>query len=306
MNPGTEEAGAMKDESRAAVPRTGEVGMISGKVRVGILLFLAIGKMKKTGRLAARSVCSLAGIEIPIPGSAVSGEGNPVFAAGISGREGSGIAKSVSAAGRSVIPAVVSKTGKTALGTVPVGLTRIGVQGGVLEKVPGAGSETVPGRGKEDSKNARSVGIVSRTKAGNPVFPGAAGSIPGKTAGRVSPMADVPMTGLSAMSVFPVEAETSIAVMAAVMAAVLSAVRVLAGVSTVTGIVRKGGLLNVLRSVAVTREEADGKERHRTMPNSTTIWNATLKTERKRLKAMCVLTNTSPMQAFAPAGKPTR
>ena len=292
----------MKDESRAAVPRTGEVGMISGKVRVGILLFLAIGKMKKTGRLAARSVCSLAGIEIPIPGSAVSGEGNPVFAAGISGREGSGIAKSVSAAGRSVIPAVVSKTGKTALGTVPVGLTRIGVQGGVLEKVPGAGSETVPGRGKEDSKNARSVGIVSRTKAGNPVFPGAAGSIPGKTAGRVSPMADVPMTGLSAMSVFPVEAETSIAVMAAV----LSAVRVLAGVSTVTGIVRKGGLLNVLRSVAVTREEADGKERHRTMPNSTTIWNATLKTERKRLKAMCVLTNTSPMQAFAPAGKPTR
>lgn len=302
MNPGTEEAGAMKDESRAAVPRTGEVGMISGKVRVGILLFLAIGKMKKTGRLAARSVCSLAGIEIPIPGSAVSGEGNPVFAAGISGREGSGIAKSVSAAGRSVIPAVVSKTGKTALGTVPVGLTRIGVQGGVLEKVPGAGSETVPGRGKEDSKNARSVGIVSRTKAGNPVFPGAAGSIPGKTAGRVSPMADVPMTGLSAMSVFPVEAETSIAVMAAV----LSAVRVLAGVSTVTGIVRKGGLLNVLRSVAVTREEADGKERHRTMPNSTTIWNATLKTERKRLKAMCVLTNTSPMQAFAPAGKPTR
>ncbi len=302
MNPGTEEAGAMKDESRAAVPRTGEVGMISGKVRVGILLFLAIGKMKKTGRLAARSVCSLAGIEIPIPGSAVSGEGNPVFAAGISGREGSGIAKSVSAAGRSVIPAVVSKTGKTALGTVPVGLTRIGVQGGVSEKVPGAGSETVPGRGKEDSKNARSVGIVSRTKAGNPVFPGAAGSIPGKTAGRVSPMTDVPMTGLSAMSVFPVEAETSIAVMAAV----LSAVRVLAGVSTVTGIVRKGGLLNVLRSVAVTREEADGKERHRTMPNSTTIWNATLKTERKRLKAMCVLTNTSPMQAFAPAGKPTR
>lgn len=292
----------MKDESRAAVPRTGEVGMISGKVRVGILLFLAIGKMKKTGRLAARSVCSLAGIEIPIPGSAVSGEGNPVFAAGISGREGSGIAKSVSAAGRSVIPAVVSKTGKTALGTVPVGLTRIGVQGGVSEKVPGAGSETVPGRGKEDSKNARSVGIVSRTKAGNPVFPGAAGSIPGKTAGRVSPMTDVPMTGLSAMSVFPVEAETSIAVMAAV----LSAVRVLAGVSTVTGIVRKGGLLNVLRSVAVTREEADGKERHRTMPNSTTIWNATLKTERKRLKAMCVLTNTSPMQAFAPAGKPTR
>lgn len=292
----------MKDESRAAVPRTGEVGMISGKVRVGILLFLAIGKMKKTGRLAARSVCSLAGIEIPIPGSAVSGEGNPVFAAGISGREGSGIAKSVSAAGRSVIPAVVSRTGKTALGTVPVGLTRIGVQGGVSEKVPGAGSETVPGRGKEDSKNARSVGIVSRTKAGNPVFPGAAGSIPGKTAGRVSPMTDVPMTGLSAMSVFPVEAETSIAVMAAV----LSAVRVLAGVSTVTGIVRKGGLLNVLRSVAVTREEADGKERHRTMPNSTTIWNATLKTERKRLKAMCVLTNTSPMQAFAPAGKPTR
>lgn len=302
MNPGTEEAGAMKDESRAAVPRTGEVGMISGKVRVGILLFLAIGKMKKTGRLAARSVCSLAGIEIPIPGSAVSGEGNPVFAAGISGREDSGIAKSVSAAGRSVIPAVVSRTGKTALGTVPVGLTRIGVQGGVSEKVPGAGSETVPGRGKEDSKNARSVGIVSRTKAGNPVFPGAAGSIPGKTAGRVSPMTDVPMTGLSAMSVFPVEAETSIAVMAAV----LSAVRVLAGVSTVTGIVRKGGLLNVLRSVAVTREEADGKERHRTMPNSTTIWNATLKTERKRLKAMCVLTNTSPMQAFAPAGKPTR
>lgn len=302
MNPGTEEAGAMKDESRAAVPRTGEVGMISGKVRVGILLFLAIGKMKKTGRLAARNVCSLAGIEIPIPGSAVSGEGNPVFAAGISGREGSGIAKSVSAAGRSVIPAVVSRTGKTALGTVPVGLTRIGVQGGVSEKVPGAGSETVPGRGKEDSKNARSVGIVSRTKAGNPVFPGAAGSIPGKTAGRVSPMTDVPMTGLSAMSVFPVEAETSIAVMAAV----LSAVRVLAGVSTVTGIVRKGGLLNVLRSVAVTREEADGKERHRTMPNSTTIWNATLKTERKRLKAMCVLTNTSPMQAFAPAGKPTR
>lgn len=292
----------MKDESRAAVPRTGEVGMISGKVRVGILLFLAIGKMKKTGRLAARSVCSLAGIEIPIPGSAVSGEGNPVFAAGISGREGSGIAKSVSAAGRSVIPAVVSRTGKTALGTVPVGLTRIGVQGGVSEKVPGAGSETVPGRGKEDSKNARSVGIVSRTKAGNPVFPGAAGSIPGKTAGRVSPMTDVPMTGLSAMSVFSVEAETSIAVMAAV----LSAVRVLAGVSTVTGIVRKGGLLNVLRSVAVTREEADGKERHRTMPNSTTIWNATLKTERKRLKAMCVLTNTSPMQAFAPAGKPTR
>ena len=292
----------MKDESRAAVPRTGEVGMISGKVRVGILLFLAIGKMKKTGRLAARNVCSLAGIEIPIPGSAVSGEGNPVFAAGISGREGSGIAKSVSAAGRSVIPAVVSRTGKTALGTVPVGLTRIGVQGGVSEKVPGAGSETVPGRGKEDSKNARSVGIVSRTKAGNPVFPGAAGSIPGKTAGRVSPMTDVPMTGLSAMSVFPVEAETSIAVMAAV----LSAVRVLAGVSTVTGIVRKGGLLNVLRSVAVTREEADGKERHRTMPNSTTIWNATLKTERKRLKAMCVLTNTSPMQAFAPAGKPTR
>lgn len=292
----------MKDESRAAVLRTGEVGMISGKLRVGILLFLAIGKMKKTGRLAARSVCSLAGIEIPIPGSAVSGEGNPVFAAGISGRDGSGIAKSASAAGRSVIPAVVSRTGKTALGTVPVGLTRIGVQGAVSEKVPGAGSETVPGRGKEDSKNARSVGIVSRTKAGNPVFPGAAGSIPGKTAGRVSPMADVPMTGLSAMSVFPVEAETSIAVMAAV----LSAVRVLAGVSTVTGIVRKGGLLNVLRSVAVTREEADGKERHRTMPNSTTIWNATLKTERKRLKAMCVLTNTSPMQAFAPAGKPTR